>query len=34
MVLSEEDVASLRAELKRAEREVGAIKAKTRECDA
>ena len=41
MVLSEEDVADLIAdlerakrELERAKREVGAIKAKTRECEA
>ena len=33
MVLSEEDVAALRAELEKAKREVGAIKAKTRECE-
>ena len=33
MVLSEEDVAALRAELKKAKREVGAIKAETRECE-
>ena len=34
MVLSEEDVADLIADLKRAKREVEAIKAKTRECEA
>ena len=34
MVLSEEDVADLIADLERAKREVGAIKAKNRECDA
>ena len=34
MVLSEEDVADLIADLERAKREVGAIKAKTRECEA
>ena len=34
MVLSEEDVAALRADLAKAKREVGAIKAKTRECEA
>ena len=34
MVLSEEDIADLIADLERAKREVGAIKAKTRECEA
>ena len=34
MVVSEEDVADLIADLERAKREVGAIKAKNRECDA
>ena len=33
MVLSEEDVADLIADLERAKREEGAIKAKTRECE-
>ena len=34
MFFSEENVAALRADLQRAKREVGAIKAKNRECDA
>ena len=34
MALSEENVAALRADLAKAKREVGAIKAKTRECEA
>ena len=34
MVLSEEDVADLIADLERAKREVGVIKAKIRECEA
>ena len=33
MVVSDEEVAALRAELEKAKREVGAIKAKTRECE-
>ena len=34
MASSEEDVAALRADLAKAKREAGAIKAKTRECEA
>ena len=33
MVVSDEEVAALRAELEKAKRELGAIKAKTRECE-
>ena len=33
MVVSDEEVAALRAELEKAKREIGAIKAKTRECE-
>ena len=34
MVLSEKDVSALRADFAKAKREVGAIKAKTQECEA